>query len=476
MKILFVSAEAAPIARVGGLAEVVGSLPRALRRLGHDVRVILPKHNFIELPASSELVLSDYQLSGMQGNEQINVFLTDIKRIPFYLLGNPSYFNNEIYGDNELEKYYFYSLALSEILPKLEWQPEVVHCHDWHTALLLWFIKKYNLPYRSLFSIHNMAYQGWFDEKYFLGHQLDKDWYASSSDAPKPPLNFLSQGIMCSDFINTVSENYAREILTPEFGNGLVPLLRYREKSLAGITNGIDYEDYNPEKDAFITSKFGYKSVEKRLNNKLTIQTRLGLTADKDIPLIGMVQRLDEQKGIDLIEKTAGRIIEQGAQIMILGQGRKNYEESLTLLASHYPKSMSVILSYSEGLAHQIYGGCDMFMMPSRYEPCGLGQLIAMRYGAVPIVRHTGGLADTVLPLSADLTTGSGFVFEDYTEEALLASVKNAFIAYRQKEKWTEIIKRVMKLDFSWDKSAKQYENLYRKILNSTNVMQDTRS
>jgi starch synthase len=469
MKILFVSSEAAPIARVGGLAEVVGSLPRALKRLGHDVRVILPRHRSIKLPISPKLIFHDFRLSDAAGSQQIDLYLTEIKRVPFYLIANSTYFGDEIYGENELEKYYFYSSALVEILTNLEWQPEIIHCHDWHTALLLYFIKSHKLPYRSLFTIHNMAYQGWFNEKFLHEHKLDKDWNGNTFDSPKPPLNFLSQGITCSDFINTVSENYAREILTPEFGNGLVPLLRYREKSLVGITNGIDYEDYNPEKDAYLATNFSASTVEKRRDNKRMVQNRLGLALNNEISLIGLVQRLDEQKGIDLIEKTAAAIIAEGAQIAILGQGRKIYEESLASLASQHPNSMSVVHAYSEELAHQIYGGCDMFMMPSKYEPCGLGQLIAMRYGAIPIVRHTGGLVDTVLPLNDDLTAGSGFVFKEYSDEALVVAVKKALSAFKQKEKWTEIIKRVMKLDFSWDNSAKKYENLYRKILGITN-------
>jgi starch synthase len=465
MKILFVSSEASPIARVGGLAEVVGSLPRALKRLGHDVRVILPGHRSIKLPISPRLILPDFRWSGPAGSQQVDLYSTEIKGVPFYLIGNSKYFDDEIYGNNELEKYYFYSSALGEILPNLEWQPEIVHCHDWHTALLLCFIKSHKLPYHSLFTIHNMAYQGWFDEKFLYQHNLDKDWYGGTSDSAKPPLNFLSQGITCSDFINTVSENYAREILTPEFGNGLVPLLKFREKLLVGITNGIDYEDYNPEKDDYLTTKFSAEAVEKRRDNKRMVQSKLGLSLNDEIPLIGLVQRLDEQKGIDLIEKTAATIIASGAQIAILGQGRKIYEESLSSLASQHPNRMSVSLSYREELAHQIYGGCDMFMMPSKYEPCGLGQLIAMRYGAIPIVRHTGGLVDTVSPLNDDLSSGSGFVFKDYSDEALLAATKIALFAFRQKEKWQEIMRRVMKLDFSWDKSAKKYQDLYLRIL-----------
>ncbi len=371
--------------------------------------------------------------------------------------------DKEIYGQNDLERFLFFSRAVFAILSKLDWHPEIVHCHDWHTALVIMWLKKSYYSCPSIFTIHNLAYQGTFDQAFLVKSRLEKDWQEYPPQAPKPPFNFMSQGILCADLVTTVSEAYAREIVTPEYGVGLDPLLRYREKDLLGIINGIDYEEYNPKTDPYIQDNYDSLTLERRVSNKLTLQKRANLPQDAEIPLIGVVQRLDEQKGLDILEKAAGPILkETKAQLVILGKGREYYEKILRQIAAKYPHQVALFITFDDPLAHLIYAGCDMFLMPSRFEPCGLGQLISMRYGALPIVRHTGGLADTVPEVTPNLEKGNGFVFQDYTPEALIGAVRKAIAAYANKEAWHQAMQRVMSLDFSWRDSAKKYEAIYQ--------------
>ena len=279
----------------------------------------------------------------------------------------------------------------------------------------------------------------------------------------------MSQGILWADLVTTVSETYAKEILTPEYGVGLDPLLRYRQKDLLGIVNGIDYEEYNPETDPHIRANYGSSTLERRVVNKLALQRQANLPQDAGMPLIGMVQRFDEQKGFDIVERALASIFEEtDAQLVILGHGREQYENMLRQMASRYPGRMAVFITFDNSLAHLIYAGCDMFLMPSRFEPCGLGQQIAMRYGALPIVRHTGGLVDTVPELTPDLTEGRGFVFKDYTPESLIAAAIRGVGAFRNKSAWEGAVRRVMKLDFSWQASAAKYEAAYKRVLEKT--------
>lgn len=384
------------------------------------------------------------------------------------MIENSKYFGDrEIYGRNDPERFLFFSRAVFEILPHLEWQPEIVHCHDWHTALIPLWQKKSSYRYVSLFTIHNLAYQGAFDETFLTDSGLKKYWEDYLPQVPKLPLNFMSQGILWADLVTTVSETYAKEIVTPEYGEGIDPLLRYRHQDLRGIINGIDYEEYNPETDPYIPANYDSSTLERRVINKLILQKRANLPENAEIPLIGMVQRLDEQKGFDILEKAIDPILkETKAHLVILGRGREYYENMVRKIASRYPRQIALFIKFDNPLAHLIYAGCDLFLMPSRFEPCGLGQLISMRYGALPIVRHTGGLVDTVLELSPELDKGSGFVFQSYTPEALITAVKKAVATFRnKKEAWQRARQRVMKLDFSWQASAKKYENLYQESI-----------
>lgn len=469
MKVLFVASEAAPLAKVGGLADVVGSLPKALTELGHDVRVIIPQYGCLDvIQYPTTLVVDGFKLSMPGGKESVTLRAITLKdKLPVYMVENQRYFGGkEVYSKNDLERFFFFSQAVFELLPQLDWQPEIVHCHDWHAALVVMWQKKTGYPYGSIFTIHNLAYQGVFNEAFLKAYNLKKHWEGYPQGAPKPPLNFMSQGILWADLVTTVSETYAKEIVTPEYGEGLDPLLSYRQKSLLGIVNGIDYEEYNPETDPYIPIRYNSSTLEKRIGNKLALQRRGKLPEETEILLIGIVQRLDEQKGLDILGKAIDPLLkETKIQLVILGRGREHYEDMLKQIASRYPQQIALFVTFDNPLAHLIYAGCDAFLMPSRFEPCGLGQLIAMRYGALPVVRHTGGLVDTVPELTPDLSQGNGFVFKEYAPEALITAVKRATEIFRNKRAWYETQQRVMALDFSWRNSALKYEAAYQRVL-----------
>jgi starch synthase len=469
MKILFVAAEATPLVKVGGLADVTGSLPRALSRLGHDVRVMMPRYGIIDaIKYPVRRVFDDLKVQVMKTTKSVSLVITELTdEVKVYLVDSGDFYkSSEVYGKDELRKFFFFCQAVLEILSRLDWQPEIVHCHDWHTALIPMWLKRNDYHYVSVFTIHNLAYQGFFDGRFLADYRLEKDWQSRPADAPEPPLNFLSQGILWADVVTTVSETYAKEIVTPEQGMGLDQLLRYRRARLFGIVNGLDYEEYNPATDPFIPSKYDISTLDKRVDNKLALQKRARFPEDGEIPLIGMVSRLDEQKGLDIVADSFGSWFRKAkAQMVILGKGRKQYHSLLKQAAEKYSQQLAVIIDFDNPLAHLIYAGCDMFLMPSRFEPCGLGQLIAMRYGAVPVVRHTGGLVDTVRDLNQDLNEGTGFVFQDYDSKALSAAIRRAVYACKKKEAWQKVMKRIMALDFSWQASARKYESLYYKAL-----------
>jgi len=468
MNVLFVAAEAAPLVKVGGLADVTGSLPKALIEMGHDVRVIMPRYGIInaaEFPMSP--VIGNLNIEAVKTTEPVSLELTELSGgVKVYLVDSDEFRSStEVYGKDELRRFFLFCRAVLDILHKLDWQPDILHCHDWHTALIPMWLKKTDYHYASVFTIHNLAYQGFFDGNFLIDAGLDGDWQLRPADAPDPPLNFMSQGILWADMVTTVSETYASEILTPEYGAGLDYLLRYRQGRLFGIVNGLDYGEFNPATDAFIPSNYDAVAVDKRTSNKLALQKRAGFAADAEVPLIGMVSRLDEQKGLDILTASFDYLFQKSeVQLVILGKGREEYHNLLRQAASRYPQQLAVFIDFDDALSRLIYAGCDMFLMPSRFEPCGLGQLIAMRYGAVPIVRHTGGLVDTVQDLTQDLSKGSGFVFQDYDSEAMLAAIRRAVNSYKKKT-WKKVMRRIMALDFSWQASAMKYGALYRKAL-----------
>lgn len=467
MRILLVASELNPLAKVGGLGDVIGALPACLSELGHDVRVVIPQYGCIDKYRLNSSIRGTYDVDTEYFAEKAVLNEVDFNRTRIYLIENHKYFgDDQVYTGNDLERFLFFSKAVHQLLPYLGWQPEVIHCNDWQTAMLVKWLKNTGYPGAVIFTIHNLAYQGPFDNTFLNQTGLYREWNYSLSGMPEIPLNFMSQGILWADIVTTVSNTYAGEILTSEQGVGLENLLRYRQSELYGIINGIDYNEYDPANDPYIPEKYDSNSLYKRAINKRVLQGYSGLTADPELPVIGMVQRLDEQKGFDILEGAIPHILDSGAQLVILGTGREKYKDMLLEISGKYIGRMSFNFVFNPSIAHLIYSGSDMFLMPSRFEPCGLGQLIAMRYGAIPIVRHTGGLVDTVPEFTDDLKENNGFVFHEYSTGSLIKTVDRALHCYREKKNaWTRAAGRIMEIDFSWRSPATRYEALYLKAL-----------
>jgi starch synthase len=467
MRILFIASEAFPLAKVGGLADVTSSLAIALRDLGHEPCLILPKYGSIKA-SIQEIQGKSFAVSLMGHSEPTTLKKTMLKgRIPVYLVENQRYFGTEeIYTQDELDRFLFFSLSIPSIISQLDFRPDIIHCHDWHASLVPLQLKKAKIALPCIFTIHNLAYQGSFDQQFLQRSGLSAVWQEYIPvGAPMPSLNFMSQGILLADIVTTVSPSYASEILTSQYGEGLEQLLSYRRDDLYGVVNGIDYDEYNPATDPYLERNYDFTTIERRVDNKLALQRKGGLPQNPDIPLFGMVSRLEEQKGIDLLLQVIDPFItETRAQLVILGEGRKHYHKLLAEATLKYPDRLSAFIDYDERLAHLIYSGSDMFLMPSRFEPCGLGQLIAMRYGAIPVVRHTGGLADTVKDVTQ--ANGNGFVFQNYTGIEMLEAIKRAEASFYRRPEWQNLMRRNMKLDFSWKASARKYEEIYLRARN----------
>ena len=476
LKILFVASEAVPFAKVGGLADVAGSLPKALHRLGHDARLALPKYGRInEAEFGLTRVLDSLPVPAGSDHEPTPIFESAVEGMPAYLVGSDKYFGREeVYGyDDDGERFVFFCRATLEMLKKLEWQPDIIHCNDWHTGIIPnWLQTVYkNDPFfantATVFTIHNLAYQGIFG--------LELLEFAGLADyglIPHPKDDGLSgvvvlmaRGILFADVINAVSEKYAQEILTPEYGERMDPILAQRQDRLFGILNGLDYEVWNPATDRDIAVNFNVDSLDRRVENKPALQREVDLLTDPDVLLIGMISRLADQKGFDILAEAIDELLEWDTQFVLLGTGEERYHRTFANVAGKYQGQAAVLLKFDAALARRIYAGSDAFLMPSRFEPCGLGQLIAMRYGSVPIVRSTGGLADTVQNYDATRGQGNGFAFSDYSEEALLGAVERALDAYRHKDTWQTLMERGMEADFSWGASARKYVELYYKAL-----------
>lgn len=470
LKVLFVAAECAPFYKVGGLADVIGSLPQALRALGHDVRVIIPRYRpidakkygikrvdrFIDVPTGARSRTTEVLESNFSG-------------VPTYFVWDERFFGRDtVYGQpDEVMAYLFFSCAVIEFLRASDWTPDVLHAHDWHTGAAVMYLALRGQrdaklkSIASVLTIHNLLYQGLSGDALFR-------FAGYSATLPHLPgekpgtANWLARGLTYADAVNAVSPNYARQILTREFGEGLQELLQARREPVAGILNGLDQIAWNPQTDQLLTERFAATSLKKRAANKRAVQTLLGLKRKPRALLIGMVTRLYDQKGFDILLAAADRLMERDVQLAILGSGDEKYHAALRALVEKYPGRVGVDHNFNESLARQIYGGCDVFLMPSNFEPCGLGQLIAMRYGAVPVVRATGGLVDTVSDAGRSPQHGTGFVFKPYTPAALLGAIDRAAAAYADPDRWSAIQQRGMAADFSWQASAQQYVDLYR--------------
>ena len=475
MKILYVAAEAVPFAKTGGLADVAGSLPKALKADGVDVRVIMPK--FGKIPEAYRNAMEhvyDGELPVAWRKKYVGLDKYELDGVTYYFVDNEEYFNREgFYGyDDDAERFSFFSRAVLDLLPEMDFWPDVIHTNDWHAGLVNVFLKLEHMGdaryerIKTVYTIHNLKYQGVFP-KDVMPDVLGLDWkYFNNGDLEfYDAVNFMKGGIIYADAITTVSKTYAKEIQYPYFGEHLDGLLRSREQDLSGIVNGIDYSVYNPRTDKYIFETYDEESLDRKLDNKTELQKSLGLPERRNVPLIAIVSRLVEPKGMDLVVRMMDEILQhEDIQLVVLGTGEKRYEDWFKGLAWRYPKKVSVNIYFSNELAQRIYAGADIFLMPSKYEPCGIGQLIALRYGTIPVVRQTGGLKDTVQQYNKYTQEGNGFVFENYNAHEMMYALKRALSFYGNYEIWHKIQLNAVQADYSWKRSAKEYEALYERL------------
>ena len=474
LKVLFVSAEVSPYAKTGGLADVAGSLPIALAEKGHDVRIIMPKYKKI---AEQLKYTADFPIT-MEWRKETCIIRehemdNEKAKVKVYFIDNYQYFDRDYlycYFD-EAERFAFFAKAVIEMLKFVDFKPDVIHCNDWQSGPVCALLKeKYELDefyskIATVYTVHNLQYQGnypadtiklfGFDEKkYFTPQKLE--FYGTFS--------FMKAGLNYADIINTVSETYAKEIQTPEYGEKFEGLLNQRKKDLYGIVNGISYDEFNPATDKKIYKNFDKNSLENKKINKNQLQKEMGLPKS-DAPLIGFISRLTNQKGLDLIVEKMEEILKNDLQFVLLGSGDEYYETLFKNYAKKYPKNVAVFIGFNAVLAQKIYAGSDMFLMPSMFEPCGLGQIFSLRYATIPIVRATGGLADTVIDCEQNIE-GNGFSFKEYSSNELLKTINRAVNFYKKKpEKWRKLLIRAMEQDFSWNRSADKYIEIYNKAI-----------
>jgi len=461
MKIAMCASEVVPFAKTGGLADVVGALPIALAREGQEVIIVMPRYKAIGGSKFNIKRLSDDVSFSITG-----------KNIRVFFLENANYFNRDAlytekggdYKDN-LERFSYYSRRAIELLKEINFKADIIHVHDWQASLIPVYLKtlfskdSFYKNTKTVLTIHNIGYQGLFSRLEFP--KLGLDWSEFNIEGLEfyDKVNILKGGIIFSDMINTVSQTYGRQIQTKEFGFGLEGVLNKRKNSVSGIINGLDYSVWNPETDKYIAKNFSAAEPAPKRKDKEGLQAFCRLPLKKDIPLFGIVSRLAEQKGFDILAEGIDKICKMDLQFVILGTGDQKYHQILEDMAKKYPKVISLHLKFDEALAHKIYAGSDIFLMPSKYEPCGLGQLISFRYGTIPLVFKTGGLADTV-------SKDNGFIFDNYSAAALIKTIKEAEAVFKNKKKWASLVMNAMKLDFSWEESAKKYIQLYEKAKN----------
>ncbi|MBA4310074.1 MAG: glycogen synthase GlgA [Chlorobiaceae bacterium] len=485
MKIAFVSSEVEPFAKTGGLGDVA-ALPKALKNLGHDVKVFMPKYALVD---HSKFDL-DYDWSigeipiRVAGNVyNVNVYHSTLPEsyVEIYFIDSPHFYNrNHIYTTDidEDERFILFSKAVIESLQRLKWKPDVIHCNDWQTGLIPLYIKdnyawdKFFETVATVITIHNIGYQGRFSPASLSKAEIRSElFYLNSPVETMGEVNFLKTGLMFADAINTVSETYAKEIMTYEYGSGLDGVLHYRAKDFRGIVNGVDYSVWNPETDKHIPFHFSVGDLSGKLENKKVLLKKMRLPFHENIPLIGIVSRLVSQKGFDLLENSINELMEINAQWIILGSGEERYEELFRSMAFSFPDKVSVYLGFNNGLSHLIEAGSDIFLMPSIYEPCGLNQIYSLRYGTVPVVRKTGGLADTVHDWNNSLEegegAGNGFTFDEPNSEELISTVNRAVSYFNNKIIWNKIIRNGMIKNYSWDFSANKYLELYKHAISN---------
>ncbi len=492
LKILFVTSEVVPFVKTGGLADVSSALPQMLSELGHEVRIVIPKYGAVDdrkFKIHEIVRLKDIVIK--IGEKEVtfslkSCFLPGPRiRVQIYFLDNQEYFGSrnslyvdlktgKDYPDND-ERFILLSRAVMELIIKLGWIPDIIHLNDWQCGLIPAYLKtvykdevSFN-QFKTLFTIHNLAYQGEFPISTFHKTGLPKELESNSKGILRDgQVNFMKSGLMFADVINTVSQTYANEIRTKEeYGERLKDVLAKRKDSLFGISNGIDKNVWNPDKDKQIPAQYSAKNLEEKLVNKKELAERFGLTYSEKIPIIGLISRLYDSKGLDLVQKAFVDLMKMDIQVILLGTGDHKYHSFFEKMASKYPKKFASYLGFNDELAHLIEAGSDLFLMPSKYEPCGLNQMYSLTYGTVPVVRETGGLADTVIKFNEKTEEGNGFVFKKYDSDEMIKELKRALKLFEDKKTWQKIMRAGMKVDFSWDVSAKRYIELYKTILSS---------
>jgi len=478
MKILLVSSEVAPFAKTGGLADVAGSLPAVLKAAGCEVAVFTllyretKKGDFnikpIKKGIKAELIKAKFDFSLHHRNKD---------GVDFYFIEKDEFYNRDfIYGTPEYEypdnaiRFGFFANATLAAAAEIGFKPDIIHCNDWQSGLIPFYLKhkSKNLKFfsgtKTLFSVHNLAYQGLFAKDAMEDVGVGYDFFTFESLEFYGKFSFIKSGLLYSDAISTVSKGYGREILRKEYGCGLEGLLNSRKDDIYGILNGADYSQWNPETDKFITANYSQSNLAGKKECKKDLLTHMKLPINENIPLLGIVSRLAHQKGIDIIAESIKAIINLGCYLVILGTGEEKYHKLLTGLAKQYPNNLAVDIAFDNALAHKIEAGCDMFLMPSRYEPCGLNQMYSLKYATIPVVRATGGLDDTIIDYTQKPKEGNGFKFQKATSEDFLTALEKAVNVYKDKENWQKLMIRAMKFDFSWKHSAQEYIKLYNKI------------
>lgn len=481
MKIAFATTECVPYAKTGGLADVAGSLPKALEKIGVEVKVFVPKYLFIdeakhELHYNWDVGEMLIRVKGMVHPVHLHQAKLPNSNVEVNFIDCPHYYNRgKIYTNDsdEDERFILFSKGVIEALQRLQWTPDVIHCNDWQTGLIPLYIKdNYNWDRMfdntaTVFTIHNIAYQGRFTKSTLYAAEIRPElFYPGGPVEFDNSVSFMKTGIVFSDLVNTVSNKYSHEILTPEYGAGLDGILRARKSDVYGILNGVDYDEWNPETDKFLPYKYSIKDLSGKLKNKKFLMEHFNLPFDKNRPLIGMISRLVVQKGFDIFAEAVNDLMNLNAQWIILGSGEYKYEEMFRHLSNNFKGKLAAYIGYNNELSHLIEAGTDIFLMPSHYEPCGLNQIYSLKYGTVPVVRKTGGLADTVKDWDEEnyygFDHGNGFSFYDYSGFALYKSVERAVNTFNHKDIWRKIQLNGMKLDFSWKRSAEKYLELYK--------------
>ena len=474
-KILFVASEGVPFIKTGGLADVVGSLPKCIDREYFDVRVMLPKYTCMKQEMKERLhYVGHFYMDFNWKQEYVGILEAEVDGIKYYFIDNEGFFGGfKPYSDNalyEIEKYAFFSKAALSVLQTIDFRPDVIHCHDWQTGLIPVYLNErfqdngFYRGIKTVMTIHNLKFQGrWNVQDVQSITGLPAHYFTSDKLEAYHDANLLKGGLVFADTITTVSNTYAEEIKTPFYGEGLDGLLRARSNDLRGIVNGIDYDAFNPETDPFIVQQYNAMNFRKeKLKNKRALQEELGLRQDENKMMIGLISRLTDQKGLDLIAHVMDELCQDDIQLVVLGTGEERYENCFRHFDWKYADKVSANIYYSDALSHKIYAASDAFLMPSLFEPCGLSQLMSLRYGTLPIVRETGGLKDTVQPYNEYEGTGTGFSFSNYNAHEMLGTIRYAQrIYYDRKRDWNKIVDRAMAADFSWSVSARKYQEMY---------------